>query len=55
MTTAESRSGVTCLRTLFAAPLLAAALLVAVAGPAAAGGGSETSMVASAEVPGALE
>ena len=52
--TAESRSGLTCLRTLFAAPLLAVALLVAVAGAVSATDGGETPMVVSIEVSDSL-
>ena len=51
---AESRSGLTCLRTLFGAPLVAVALLVVVAGPVSATDGGEAPMVVSAEVSGSL-
>ena len=52
--TAEPRSGLTCLRTLFVAYLLAVALLVVVAGPVSATGGGEDPMVVTAEVSGSL-
>ena len=52
--TAAPRSGLTCLRTLFAAPLLAVALLVAVAGSVSATDAPEAPLVVSAEVSGSL-
>ena len=52
--TAESRSGLTCLRTLFAAPSLAVALLVAVTGSVWATDAPEAPLVVSAEVSGSL-
>ena len=52
--TAESRSGLTCLRTLLAAPLLAVVLLVAVAGSVSATDEPEAPLVVSAEVSGSL-